>query len=178
MEWPPTAHQTSPSLSIFKTHLKTLYYYLALNPAWHSALVLLFFVFYCFNIVTVSLFQHCYYFIVFILFLFYVSYCMFYFLCMYSTLSQLWLFKVLHKLSWVELSIFLFMKYIVRLGFSLGPLGHYCNTTGLKLMLALLLGNILKTSILMKCSWWLSFSQRSSNTDTLGWPMEWEDQSP
>ena len=44
-------------------------------------------------------------------------------------------------------------------------------------MLALLLGSILKTSILMKCSWWLSFIPRSSNTDTLGWPVEWDDQS-
>ena len=124
--------------------------------------------FHCFNIVTILLFLYCF------SFMFHIV-CSISYVCT-ALCPSCGCLKCF--ISWVELSIFLFMKYIVRLGFSLGPLGHYCNTTGLKLMLALLLGNILKTSILMKCSWWLSFSQRSSNTDTLGWPMEWEDQSP
>ena len=70
------------SLSIFKTHPKTHFYSLAFNPAWDSALVL---VFYCFNIVIVLLFLLSFMF-VFLCFTFY-------FLFMYITLSQLWLFK-------------------------------------------------------------------------------------
>ena len=72
----------APSLSIFKTHLKTHFYSLAFNTALDSALVL---VVYCFNIVIVLLFLYC------------LLCFTFYFLFMYSTLSQLRLFKVLYQ---------------------------------------------------------------------------------
>ena len=101
----------APSLSIFKTHLKTHLYSLAFDPEWDSALVLVF-CFYCFNIVIVLLFL-CY------LLCFFLKCFMFYFLVMYNTLSQLWLFKVLYKLSW-ELSWDNTMMMVYRYGLSKG----------------------------------------------------------
>ena len=52
----PLHIRQTPSLSIFKTNLKTHLFSSAFSPAWDSALVLVFYCFYCFNIVIVFLY--------------------------------------------------------------------------------------------------------------------------